>query len=211
MIKPNQITAARALLNWKREDLAKQSDMHHDTIRNIETGVTENPRSNTIKPIIEAFERNGVEFKEGGAVLKQNTLTIIEAPYAFVKLMDTAYHILKEENIKEVLFGFANNRASSEETIQSQNRMRDNLNARFRFLVKDNDTYLRFPISEYRYVPQEFFYPLPYVVFGNYLAIISENNKDISLYNDIGLSEVFKRQFEYMWSIGNKPKETTYV
>ncbi len=211
MIKPNQIKAARALLDWSRDDLAKQSGVHRQTLLAIENGGTDNPHKTTMNEIINAFDRNGVEFKEDGAVKKQNTLTIIKSPDAFSKLMDIAYHILKEEDIKEVLFGFANNKASSEEIIQSQIRMRDNLNVRFRFLVKQNDTHLRYPVSEYRYIPEEFFYPLPYVVFGNYFAILTENNKDVSLYDDIGLSQINRSQFEYMWSNGNKPTETTYV
>lgn len=211
MIKPNQIIAARGLLRWSQDDLAEASGIHAQTIKKIEMGDTDNPRLNTINPIIDAFSRGGVLFKEGGAVLRQDFLTIIEGPDAFAKLMDMTYHILKEENIDEVLFGFSNNKASSEEVIQTQIKIRDNLNTRFRFLVENGDTFLRYPINEYRYIPEGYFHPLPYVIFGNYYALMSNNNQNVNLYKDMGLAQINRNQFEIIWSNAEKPTESTYV
>ena len=211
MIKPNQIIAARGLLRWSQDDLAKASGVHTQTIKKIEMGDTDNPRINTINPIIEAFSHSGVLFKEGGAVLQQDFLTIIEGPNAFAKLMDRTFHILRDEGIDEVLFGFSNNRASSEEVVQTQMKMRETLGVRFRFLVQNGDTFLRYPINEYRYIPEGHFHPLPYVIFGNYYALMSNSNQDVNLYKDTGLSQINRSQFEIIWNNSQKPTESTYV
>jgi DNA-binding XRE family transcriptional regulator len=67
MITPEQIRAARALLNWSQNDLAEASEIASQSIKNIERGVTD-PRLSTAVAIKTTLEKAGVQFLDGGAV-----------------------------------------------------------------------------------------------------------------------------------------------
>ncbi len=64
MIHPAQIRAARALLGWRQEDLAKAAEIGIATVRRIE--VLESPAGNvaTLVRIQHALEKAGVLFLE---------------------------------------------------------------------------------------------------------------------------------------------------
>jgi len=56
-----QCRAARALLNWRQEDLVAHSKITKKTIADFERGVTR-PHAQTIAQITAAFEAAGIEF-----------------------------------------------------------------------------------------------------------------------------------------------------
>jgi transcriptional regulator with XRE-family HTH domain len=63
MILPAQLRAARALLDWSREDLAKASGVPAPTIRDFELGNTD-PKQGTVQKWRRALEAAGVTFQE---------------------------------------------------------------------------------------------------------------------------------------------------
>jgi len=69
MVTPAQCRAARGLLDWSQQDLARQAGVGIVTVRQLEAGVNE-PRRSTLEVVRQAFERAGVEFIDqngGGA------------------------------------------------------------------------------------------------------------------------------------------------
>jgi len=68
MITRAQAKAARALLGWSQDDLAKRSGVVRRTLMSFETGERD-PRDNTLRKIREAFERAGIEFVNKPAVV----------------------------------------------------------------------------------------------------------------------------------------------
>ena len=61
MITPAQARAARGLLGWNQQDLAKEAGVGIVTVHQLEAG-TSQPRRATLDVIKRAFERAGVEF-----------------------------------------------------------------------------------------------------------------------------------------------------
>jgi transcriptional regulator with XRE-family HTH domain len=61
MMTIHQLKAARALLDWTQQDLARASGMHLNVINNIERGTT-NPRQKTIEKLKKALEDQGIVF-----------------------------------------------------------------------------------------------------------------------------------------------------
>lgn len=68
-IRPEQLRAARALINWTRDDLAASSGVTIRTLARIESGQT-SPRQTTMQSLVEALEAAGIEFiaENGGGV-----------------------------------------------------------------------------------------------------------------------------------------------
>lgn len=60
-MSPELLRAARALLNWTREDLAGHSGTSAETVRYYESRGGD-PRFSTIQAWIRAFQKAGVEF-----------------------------------------------------------------------------------------------------------------------------------------------------
>lgn len=61
MISASQIRAARALLGWTQEHLAKTASLSLAVVNNVERNVTD-PRRSTLEAIQRALENSGVEF-----------------------------------------------------------------------------------------------------------------------------------------------------
>ena len=61
MFTPSQLRAARALLDWTRNDCAKLTGLSPETVKNIEHGIFA-PTQTTIDKIMNAFSNHGVEF-----------------------------------------------------------------------------------------------------------------------------------------------------
>lgn len=64
MISSKQIRAAKAMLKWSGEDLAKKAGVSLSTIRRIEShaGVPEGQNMSTVMAIKNALEKAGIEF-----------------------------------------------------------------------------------------------------------------------------------------------------
>lgn len=72
-ITPEQCRAARALLDWSREQLSVESGVPLRTLTDFETGATK-PRRATLEGLADAFGKAGVAFVTvkgavGGAIL----------------------------------------------------------------------------------------------------------------------------------------------
>ena len=69
MISPAQCRAARGLLDWSQQDLAREAGVGIVTIRQLEAGSTQ-PRRATLVVIRHALDAAGVEFIDdnGGGV-----------------------------------------------------------------------------------------------------------------------------------------------
>ena len=61
MITPAQCRAARGLISWSQQDLAREARVGIVTVHQLEAGASE-PRRATLEVIRRAFEFAGVEF-----------------------------------------------------------------------------------------------------------------------------------------------------
>jgi transcriptional regulator with XRE-family HTH domain len=61
MVTPGQCRAARGLLGWNQQELARRARVGIVTVHQLETGVSQ-PRRATLDVIRRAFESAGVEF-----------------------------------------------------------------------------------------------------------------------------------------------------
>jgi len=67
MITPEQSRAARALLNWKQADLAREACVGIVTVRNFE-GAQTTPHQGTRKLLHDAFTKAGIVFIDDDGV-----------------------------------------------------------------------------------------------------------------------------------------------
>ena len=65
MFTPGQCRAARGLLGWSQEELARRAGVGIVTVYQLEAGISQ-PRRATLDVIRRSFEVAGVEFTNGG-------------------------------------------------------------------------------------------------------------------------------------------------
>src|ERR1700733_12407397 len=102
MISIEQIKAARALLDWTQDELAKAAGVSKPLINTLERRIA-NPKVDTLNAIQKALEKAGVEFTEGPGVKLQSSVLktqIFEGDDALVRLcwdmFDTVVNTEKE-------------------------------------------------------------------------------------------------------------------
>ena len=66
MLTPDQLRAARALVDWTREDLAAKSGVARNTVKGFERDGTD-PKLSTLHKWRRALEAAGIEFIDPGA------------------------------------------------------------------------------------------------------------------------------------------------
>lgn len=83
MIKGFQIRAARALLDWSAEQLAKKVGLSREAINKIEDEAVQ-PRAKNLADILEVLDKHRIEFVgERGVTFKSDQITALRGDNAF--------------------------------------------------------------------------------------------------------------------------------
>ncbi len=211
MITLEQIKAARALLNWNQQDLARAAAMSKPALANFERGST-TPRPETLQAIKDALEKAGIEFTEGpGVRLSRDTLNveIFRGKDSLYRLWNDILETLKPG--EERLIGYVQENKYLEVTgpefkIMMQKYRKAGI--RGRILSCEGDMNFADPTSEYRWVPESRFLDIPYYVYGNkYAVLLWEPSPRVILVENQALVDNYRRQFNRHWEAAKKPKK----
>jgi DNA-binding XRE family transcriptional regulator len=217
MISGPQLRAARSLIDWNREELAKAAGVSPETVKNIETG-TFRPQADTEQKIIRAFIERDVHFTENqGVQLRQDTVVRYEGPEGFRKFMDSVYEIAKESSS-----GFGGNKPIYISNVDDRlfakhlgdyftvhiKRMNELKDLKMRILIQDKPHTLLSEESrghsyrEYRHHPEQAIGNVPFYVYGDKLAILAfegNNAPQIVVLASALVAKAYREQFEVMW------------
>lgn len=212
MLTREQIKAARALLDWSQRELAEKcGDVSEPTIKLVETGRV-NSTPATLGAIRDCFEAAGVEFlPQSGVRFRDDLLTVLEpkgkTDNVYVRLMEEVHHTVRGR-YGEVLFSFIDQSLSSQEVVDRQLLIRK-AGVGMRFLIRHGDTYVRYPLDEYRYLPKGKFVNNSTVVFGDKVAFVINRLDKIIIIRDPDVAEIKKMEFDMLWQAGGKPQKST--
>lgn len=208
MISIGQIKAARALLGWRQQDLAKRSGLSLAAINKLERNLV-SPRQFTLELLQQSFEQEGVEFTEGpGVRLTDNlfaiqTLIGTEAP---IKLLDDIFNTLKDKGGDVLLSGIDESLwAKYAEYVAFHLSRLKTHNIKSRALLCERDTnVLHYLDSDiYRWISKEIFTQLLYYVYADKFALVVWGTPiRITIIQNKLVSDTFRRQFEMNWKNG---------
>jgi len=208
MLDAPQIRAARALLNWSREDLAQASGLSVPALARVELGDAQ-ARPTTMDRIKATFEGAGVVFTEGSGVrLRTEIVQIYKGTSALETLFNEIYTFASKEGTKAELLcsGFSGeqlfNNLSKEFIQLHSERMSELGGIYFKTLISEDeeDNYYSVKYSEYRKLPKDFFLGVPFYVYGNHLAIITLSPLvQVILIDEKNIAEVYRQQFKVLW------------
>lgn len=205
MITPHQIRAARAILEWSIDDLAKKTGLNRDTIHNIEKGRVL-ARQASAEKIKQVFLDNGIEFiGERGVAQANENYRILEGPDCYLRLLDEVYHSLAGKKGAEVLFFCVDDSVSPKEVVEMNWRIL-NAGIKCRYLCPEKPKRIDYNPDDYRCIPKKFYLNNVVLVFGNKTATVRKDRKSALIVRDKENANFMRGLFELIWKNSSKLK-----
>ena len=216
MINAAQIRAARALLDWNRDQLGASSGVSVPALSKIETEKS-NPHPETIVKVQTALEQAGCVFTDNSGVkLKSEIVTVYEGREGLKNFFDDLY-ITGQHFGGEFLISGGN-----------QKDFHDAMGAEFlSFHAKRMQTLKNFkikalkPVSrmdepgldyiEFHYIPDQMFFTVPFYVYHDKLAIIIWDPVRIIVLHDQRVADAYRLQFNTIWKLGKSADHNRHI
>lgn len=208
-----QLAAARGMLGWSLRELSEKTNITVEAINKFERGEIETPRKSTLQAMREAFENEGIEFTDQSGIRKRNqSVNVGTGTQALENLFNKIYEytVQSHGDVELLCSGFnaqdAKKYLSMEFDQLHRARMASfNKKVIFKTLISasdnDPDTVI---YSEYKKLPDEYFFSAPFYIFGDTLAIITWGNPaQIITIKDKNVAEIYRRQFYAMWKLAS--------
>ena len=211
MIEARQIRAARALLDWTRDDLAKASGVSVPALTQIE-GEHRIARGSSLDKIRISLEKAGIVFTDNmGVKMKSDLLSVFEGEQGIQHFMDDLY-VTALNGAKEFLIsgGFEKDFYTmvSPATVRAHTeRMAKIEDFKIRFIKPRSDPSQ--PTSryvDYKVLPDHMIFSVPFYVYGQKLGIITWSPQPrVVVLNDAKVTESFVTQFNIFWKMARRP------
>jgi transcriptional regulator with XRE-family HTH domain len=210
--KASQCRAARGLLGWSQPDLSGRSGVHVQTISAFEKD-TGSPTNRTLRKIADTFERNGIVFTAKGIEYDEYPIIPIEGishEACYIQLLEDAWSHLHEQDKKkkELLIMYADDRVSPPSVNNMYRKMRA-AGIGMRQLIQEGNNYIIGPLSEYRYIPKNFFINRVTLIYGDRIATEKANFNKAIIRIDPMNAEIERNTFNMLWSVLKQPTLST--
>jgi len=207
-----QIRGARGLLDWSQAELSRRTGISTTSIGNIESGHTQ-ARESTLQTIRKSFEDGGIEFMGSDGVRRRNLIVEILSGAEGVKKFSYDLYRAADSDARPILQAYVDDlqfaKLLGEEAYPHVQRMEKAKNLNFRILQKEGDAY--FPAknyAKYRWIPEKSFIAVPFMVYGEKLAIIVfETEPKIIVISYPVVAEVYRLQFNALWEAAIIPPQ----
>jgi len=202
IILPNQIRAARALLDWTSEDLAKRIGISKSAISYIESGKNK-PSGETLEAIIHAFMLENVFFTAQGVERRNNQIERFEGKDNYSAILEHAEQIVKFDPSPEILFHCATEEELAPAMLEKENAMRK-AGIKIRKTVSGGSCRNPAYLDDYRRIPEEYTETcrMKTIVYKNYT--VQDVGDMLMRIQSVRLADVFRSQFEYWWKKGDR-------
>ncbi len=206
---PALIRAARALLNWRQQDLAKAAGLSLSAIIKFEseTGKT---RSVSVQAMVGALKEAGIEFPATGGVRQIEDATGVQriAGDDFVqKLNEDIYACVKKPG-EEILSCSVDEGQwfvpSIKKTAEKYYKWRRTLGVKQYYLVPEGNAVFESPRSHYRFLPPNLIGKIAFLIYADRIALVSWRRKQIFILRGAQLTEPFREQFKLLWRLAKK-------
>jgi transcriptional regulator with XRE-family HTH domain len=210
MITVEQIKAARALLDWNQDQLAKAAGMSKPALTNLERRIS-SPRKETLDAIKAALEEAGIEFTEGPGVRLSASnvkVTQLRGSDCIQRLWNDILETLKPGE-ERLIYGvdedvyLKHTGPNFEKTMEKY--LKKNITGRI--ISAEGNHNFADKSSTYRWLNKELLKDItPYYVYGNKFALlIWQPSPSILLIENSNVSNSFRLQFEAHWKTAKIP------
>lgn len=212
MISPEQVRAARGLLNWTQAELASRSGLSKAAIIKLEQAQVV-PRLSSLKFLQETLEDGGIEFTEGDGVRKRGEkfdFRIYDDKYFVDHLDANIERYLKPHELLRGIGGYDKNFGHHTSSGNNERFLLFTLKNKIecRFIAPEGFTDFGSDPIVYRFLPYETIGTIYFTVYGDSLTINNWNPPARALYirND-SIADAYKRQFDHLWNMAKVPEQ----
>lgn len=203
MVNKQHIKAALTYLEWSYKKLSEVSGVSESTIKDfLSNGVT--PRVDTYSKINTALLKNNIQVNQDGYKVLDKQIVTLEGDDWYLKALDDVFVTLS--NGGEFLCMYSDDAVSPPPVNDSIRKIRSLPDVSMRQLVREGDTYLMGDLSEYRYVPSEFFDNNVILIYGQKVLLCLADGTEGLIIKAPALADIFRKDFEYKWKMGEKPE-----
>jgi transcriptional regulator with XRE-family HTH domain len=207
IITPNQIRAARALLDWSQNDLGQRTGLSQAAIANIETA-KHRPNDSTQAALTKAFSQAGIEFIDGGVRLRPDGMEILEGADITARMPTLYFEEMLRSGAEEIMINGVDFSLLDQDTRSAVEANIKRLIAegkRQRVLVREgtNAADIIGPHEWHRAIPAPLFSALtPSFIYHNCFAVMLVEKQQVIILRNGNLAEHQARQFNYLWDMG---------
>ena len=209
MMTTHQLKAARALLDWTQQDLARASGMHLNAINNLERGLT-SPRQSTINKLKKTLEDSGIIFiGTRGVERAQQALSCrkLDGDGFLRALTDDMLSVLKDKDA-EILSIFADIRdfdAHDPVATQGFYAQKTARGLKERVITRVMPGFYQRPYDACRVVAPEMLGGADVMVYADRVAFIVWETQEIAILKGEGTARTQRRMFDMLWATGRDP------
>ena len=205
-INPNQIRAARALLDWTVAQLGERVGVGATTISAIETGRSSGSKD-VLTAIFYAFQNAGIELtNDGGVRPRQSQISTYRGQDGFRSFFDDIYEVATTFDHPNICITNVNEAEydrwlGAYEPVHAH-RMAKLETVKIRVLMKENDVHLTSTAyCEYRWVPEERFADVSFYIYGDKVAFIefSEHDVNVTVVESMSVTVAIRKMSELYW------------
>ncbi len=207
-ISSDKVRAARGLVNWSQEELARRTGLHIDTIRKGERGVSDFSHKSA-KAIVYALDLAGVEITSDGVRFK-NIVSILEGDDANNRVLEDIYASLKDVGGEVLIAGLTELPPDhkSYPFVKAHIERLQEAGISERILIEEGDMNLIGPSEWYRYLPRNRFNDSPFQIYGSKIALKNWGPPQrIVVIEDEQLVKTARNMFDILWDIASPVKE----
>lgn len=202
MISIEQCRAARGILGWTQDDLAKAAAMSKTAINNFERGLS-SPKLDTLKQLRQAFERQNIEFSGTYGVNKlTDAVHVLRGSNTSILLWDDIINTLKETGGEVLITSVNEGKVLQNHYTEFQQHMRhmNEYHISERLLSLEGDTTFLQPKECYRWIPSSLYTALsPTFVYGDKVGIKLWQENIVILIHSVDAANAERQRFEYLW------------
>lgn len=192
-----KIRAGRAVLDWSREELAERSGVSISALTVLEGG-SANPKEGTIRKITRALSAAGLVLAEDGVSKPDDSFVPVSGADLFLDVLDDVYYTLLDMKKPELLIEYSDDALSPPEVVGRYRKIR-NIGIRMRQLVCEGNTYLMGAVSEYKWLPSQYFKNYLRLTYGD--KVFLDFGESGLLIRSSASAEAARNDFNFKWDM----------
>jgi transcriptional regulator with XRE-family HTH domain len=211
MITGRQIRAARSLLEWHAEDLAREAGLTRVTVSNIESDSVQ-PQERTLASIIAVFDKHGVEFLDDeGVRIRKHQIRVFTGKTGYVQFLDHIYDTMNAAGGAIRQFNLSDRKAlayADEYAALHLERMGKIEKLDAKVLVPEGERDFPAAYCSYRWLRPDDEVLVPFYVYDDYAAVpltSSSHNIEILSVRSKLLAARYTEQFDRIWQTAKVP------
>jgi len=204
ILTPALARAARGFLGWQQSDLAREAELSLTAIKNFEGG-KKKTHPETGAKLQNAFERSGIEFPLSGGLRAREDISAVlrfSGPDFIKKWYEDIYATVRNpsediltSSINEALWSHPSVRAANDAFLAWQAARQISL----KILTPQALKRFNLPRSFYRIVPRDLLGRITYCLYGDRIAFILWQKRQVVVLRNALVAETFRSQFLALW------------